>query len=449
MAKKIGIISLGCAKNLVDAEYIAGDLVAEGYELVSEDRAEILIINTCGFIKDAKKESLEVIIEQVQRKKRGEIEKIIVTGCLSQRYGSELERGIGEIDAIFGIETSGLLVDFIRGELKEKNYITKRPLKSGDTKQHRIRLTPKFYAYLKIADGCSNFCSYCTIPFIRGPVRSRKIEEIWMEAEKLAKDGAKEINIIAQDTFSYGLDLYGRVMLLELLKGLVSIDGIKWIRLLYSYPGEWESSILKFIASEDKICRYLDIPVQHINDEILRRMNRRGSGKFIREFISLLRREIPEVVLRSTVMVGFPGEGEKEFNELLDFIRETRFDRLGVFTYSREEGTASYLFDDQLPERIKKDRYKKAMELQQSISFEKNREMIGKVVDVLIEGPVEGVPFILHGRYMGQAPEVDGCMYITDGIAETGEIVKVEIIGAKQYDLLGKLFTIDRPPSNN
>ncbi len=440
MAKKIGIISLGCAKNLVDAEYIAGDLVAEGYELVPEDRAEILIINTCGFIKDAKKESLEVIIEQVQRKKRGEIEKIIVTGCLSQRYGSELEKGIGEIDAIFGIETSGLLVDFIRGELKERNYITKPRSKLLNTKQHRIRLTPKSYAYLRIADGCSNFCSYCAIPYIRGPVRSRKIEEIWMEAENLARDGVKEINIIAQDTFSYGLDLYGRIMLLELLKGLVSIDGIKWIRLLYSYPGEWENSILKFIASEEKICRYLDIPVQHINDKILKRMNRRGSGRFIREFISRLRREIPEVVLRSTVMVGFPGEGDKEFNELLDFIRETRFDRLGVFTYSREEGTASYLFDDQLPERIKKDRYKKAMELQQFISFEKNREMTGKAVDVLIEGPVEGAPFILHGRYMGQAPEVDGCVYITDGIAETGEIVKVEIIGAKHYDLLGRII---------
>lgn len=441
MSKKIGIINLGCAKNLVDAEYMAGDLISEGYELVPEDHAEIVIINTCGFIKDAKMESLEVIMEQIQRKKKGEIEKIIVTGCLSQRYGREIEKEIEEIDALFGIETSGLLVDFIKGKSRKKNHITEPKLESGKTNKQRKILTPGSYAYLRISDGCSNLCSYCSIPIIRGPLRSRRIEDIILEAKRLADEDVKEVILIAQDTFSYGLDLYGRVMLLELLKGLVSIEGIKWIRLLYSYPGEWEDSIIRFIASEPKICKYLDIPIQHINDKILQGMNRRGSGRFIRQFISRIRREIPGVILRSTVMVGFPGEGEQEFNELVDFIKETRFERLGVFAYSREEGTPSYHFDKQVPERIKKARFNKVMRLQRSISYEKNKEMIGKVIDVLIDGQLDGAPFILIGRYAGQAPDVDGCVYITEGMANKGDIVSVEIYNAEAYDLFGRIVS--------
>lgn len=440
MNYKVGMISLGCPKNQVDAEHMLAMMDAEGWEIVDYvDGCDVVIVNTCGFIDDAKKEAIENILDMVELKKEGVISKIIVTGCLAQRYKDEIVKEIPEVDAVVGIGANGDIIKTVEEVMSGVDTIEKYPPQCElPLEGQRILTTPQYWAYLKIGEGCSNRCTYCTIPSIRGNMRSRSMENIIDEAKQLAELGVKELILIAQDTTSYGLDLYGELKLPELLNELCKINSIEWIRLLYCYPDRITDELIETMKNQEKIVNYIDLPLQHADDKILKAMNRRGDQALIRSVISKLRSEIPDVVIRTTFIVGFPGEGEEEFETLAEFVNEIEFDRLGVFTFSPQEGTPAFDMEDQVDEDIKTRRGEVIMQDQYSIMEEKNNEKIGKTYRVVVED-YDGYSDSYTGRTYMDAPEIDGLVKFTSHKdLDIGDFVDVEIFDIEDYDLIGE-----------
>ncbi|MDD6704162.1 MAG: 30S ribosomal protein S12 methylthiotransferase RimO [Clostridiaceae bacterium] len=441
MEYKVGMISLGCPKNQVDAEHMLALIDAAGCEIVDYvDGCDVVIVNTCGFIDDAKKEAIENILDMVELKKEGIISKIVVTGCLAQRYKDEIVTEIPEVDAVVGIGANGDIVKTIEEVMSGVDTIEKYPPRCDlPLEGQRILTTPQYWAYLKIGEGCSNRCTYCTIPSIRGNMRSRSMENVIEEAKQLAESGVKELILIAQDTTSYGLDLYGELKLPELLNELCKIDSIEWIRLLYCYPDRITDELIETMKKQDKVVNYIDLPLQHADDKILKAMNRRGDQTMIRNVIEKLRTEIPDVVIRTTFIVGFPGEGEDEFENLAVFVNEIEFDRLGVFTFSAQEGTPAYDMEDQVEEDVKTRRGEIIMQDQYSIMEEKNSEKIGKTYKVIVED-YDGYSDSYTGRTYMDAPEIDGIVRFTsDRDLDIGDFVEVEIFDVEDYDLIGEV----------
>lgn len=441
MNYKIGMISLGCPKNQVDAEHMLALMDAEGWEIVDYvDGCDAVIVNTCGFIDDAKKEAIENILDMVELKKEGVISKIIVTGCLAQRYKDEIVKEIPEVDAVIGIGANGDIIKTVEEVMSGVDTIEKYPPQCElPLEGQRILTTPQYWAYLKIGEGCSNRCTYCTIPSIRGNMRSRSMENVIDEAKQLAESGVKELILIAQDTTSYGLDLYGELKLPELLNELCKIDSIEWIRLLYCYPDRITDELIETMKNQEKVVNYIDLPLQHADDKILKAMNRRGDQALIRNVISKLRTEIPDVVIRTTFIVGFPGEGEEEFETLVEFVNEIEFDRLGVFTFSPQEGTPAFDMEDQVDEDIKTRRGEVIMQDQYSIMEEKNNEKIGKTYRVVVED-YDGYSDSYTGRTYMDAPEIDGLVKFTSHKdLDIGDFVDVEIFDVEDYDLIGEV----------
>ena len=441
MKKKILFVSLGCDKNLVDSEMMLGMLAKSGYEFTDDERdADIVVINTCCFINDAKEESINTILEMAELRKAGSIEALIVTGCLAQRYREEIQTEIPEVDAILGTmaidEIVGTLEELRRG-VKENHYrsLDEKPLTGVD----RIVTTGGHFAYLKIAEGCDKHCTYCIIPRIRGNYRSVPMESLIEEAEQLAGKGVRELILVAQETTLYGMDLYGRKALPELLRRLCAIRDLYWIRILYCYPEEITEELIRTIREEKKICHYLDLPIQHASDRILGRMGRRTDKAQLENIIGKLRQEIPDICLRTTLITGFPGETEEDHEKLLAFVDQMEFDRLGVFPYSQEEDTPAALMEDQIPEEVKRDRYAQLMELQQEIAFEAAEAMEGRVVTAMIEGRIVDENAYVARTYR-DAPGVDGFLFVNTGRELiTGDFVKVRVTGAHEYDLIGEL----------
>lgn len=440
MNYKVGMISLGCPKNQVDAEHMLAMMDAEGWEIVDYvDGCDVVIVNTCGFIDDAKKEAIENILDMVELKKEGVISKIIVTGCLAQRYKDEIVKEIPEVDAVVGIGANGDIIKTVEEVMSGVDTIEKYPPQCElPLEGQRILTTPQYWAYLKIGEGCSNRCTYCTIPSIRGNMHSRSMENVIDEAKQLAELGVKELILIAQDTTSYGLDLYGELKLPELLNELCKINSIEWIRLLYCYPDRITDELIETMKNHEKIVNYIDLPLQHADDKILKAMNRRGDQALIRSVISKLRSEIPDVVIRTTFIVGFPGEGEEEFETLAEFVNEIEFDRLGVFTFSPQEGTPAYDMDNQVEDDVKTRRGEVIMQDQYSIMEEKNNEKIGKTYKVVVED-YDGYSDSYTGRTYMDAPEIDGLVKFTSHKdLDIGDFVDVEIFDIEDYDLIGE-----------
>ncbi|WP_061995019.1 30S ribosomal protein S12 methylthiotransferase RimO [Clostridium sp. ATCC 25772] len=434
---KVGVVNLGCDKNRIDSEIIVGK-VKEKYEVVNEpENADIIIINTCGFIESSKEESINTILE-MSRFKEENCKVLIATGCLIQRYGSELLNLIPELDIILGVNDYDKLIESVEKVLKTNKQIAYTNYSDSNINVgKRIITTGSTTAYVRIAEGCNNTCAYCAIPKIRGRYRSRKMEDIISEVKELAINGYKEIILVAQDTTSYGIDIYKEKSLHILLKELSKINSIKWIRVLYCYAEELTDDIINEFATNDKVCKYVDIPIQHISDNILKSMRRKGRKRNITENILKLRKQIPDVVLRTTLIVGFPGECEEDFNELNEFVKEIKFDKLGVFTYSQEEDTVAAEMDNQIDEGIKEERYHQIMQTQQKISKEVNKNEVGKVYDVLVESK-DGEVYI--GRNSVMCPDVDGEIFIeSKEKLKIGQFVKVKIIKALEYDLIAVL----------
>ncbi len=442
MKEKVSMVSLGCPKNLVDAEVMLGCLAKDQYEITTDEHeADIIIVNTCSFIGDAKKESIDTILDLADRKHDGRCKLLIVTGCLPQRYQEELAAELPEVDIFIGTADYPRIAGIIaekRGVAGQLRYISD-PNYIFDESLPRLKSSPAYTAYLKIAEGCSNCCSYCVIPSLRGALRSRPMDNLLMEARTLVSNGAREINLIAQDITAWGRDLPGSPNLEELIRELAKIAGLRWIRLLYAYPDGITDGLIEIIKNEPKVCKYLDIPIQHISDPILKRMNRRSTEPQIRELISRLRSEIPEIALRTSIIVGFPGETDEDFRTLLHYVEETQFDRLGVFCYSREEGTPAAGMEDQVSERVKRDRYKKLMKVQARLSFKRNRRLIDTEEEVIVEGYSDETDLLLKGRSSRQAPDIDGQVYITAGNANVGDIVRLRITDSSDYDLIGEI----------
>ena len=439
---KILCVSLGCDKNLVDTEMMLGLLNRDGHTFTDdENEADIIVINTCCFINDAKEESVNTILEMAELKKTGKCKALIVTGCMAQRYKQEILEEIPEVDGILGTSTydeiSNVLKQALGGEAHVSCFHDLNALPEVETS--RIITTGGHYAFLKIAEGCDKHCTYCIIPSLRGNYRSVPMERLLKEANELADQGVRELILVAQETTLYGVDLYGKKMLPELLHKLAEIPGIYWIRIQYCYPEEITDELIQTIREEIKVCSYLDIPLQHASDSILKRMGRRTTESAIREMIAKLRREIPDLALRTTLISGFPGETEEDHETLMRFIDDMEFDRLGVFTYSQEEDTPAAAMEDQIPEEVKKERRAEAMELQQEISLEKCQDMIGRTVLVMIEGKVADENAYV-GRTYRDAPGVDGYIFInTDQELMSGDFVHARVTGALEYDLMGEL----------
>ncbi len=439
---KILFVSLGCDKNLVDSEVMLGMLSEKGYSFTDDEaQADIIVVNTCCFIGDAKEESINTILEMAELKKTGQLKALIVTGCLAQRYQKEIQEEIAEVDAIIGTSAIDKIVETVESVLagKGENHIElldSEPL--GDKK--RVVTTGGHYAYLKIAEGCEKHCTYCIIPKVRGSYRSVPMEKLVSEAEKLAAGGVKELVLVAQETTLYGKDLYGEKKLSQLLRMLCEVSGIYWIRILYCYPEEITDELIETIKQEKKICNYLDIPIQHGSDTILRRMGRRTDSQEIRDIVMKLRSSIPDICLRTTLITGFPGETEADHETLLEFVEEMKFDRLGVFTYSPEEDTPAAEMEDQIPEEVKEDRKAQLMELQQDIAYEAAENMVGKVLYAMIEGKVADEDAYVARTYK-DAPNVDGYLFInTDKTLMSGDFVKVRVTGSYEYDLIGEIY---------
>ena len=435
-------ISLGCDKNLVDSEVMIGLLADRGYQMTDDEtRADVIVINTCCFIHDAKEESIQTILEMAEYKKTGTLKALIVTGCLAQRYQEEILEEIPEVDEVLGTTSYDKIVDAIQEALEGKSGVRIEDIDAlplPDTK--RLVTTGGHFAYLKIAEGCDKHCTYCIIPKIRGNYRSVPMERLVKEARDLAEDGVKELILVAQETTIYGTDLYGEKSLHRLLRELCKIDGIRWIRILYCYPEEIDDSLIQVMKEEPKICHYLDLPIQHASTEILRRMGRRTSREDLEEIIGKLRREIPDIAIRTTLITGFPGETKEQHEELMDFVDQMEFDRLGVFTYSPEEGTPAAQMEDQIPEEVKEDRQAELMELQQEIAFDLAEDMIGREVLVMIEGKVADENAYV-GRTYKDAPNVDGLIFVnTDEELMSGDFARVKVTGAAEYDLIGELM---------
>lgn len=437
--EKVSLASLGCSKNLIDAEQMLGILTDAGYEIVeNEEDADILIVNTCTFIESAKMESIECILELAQYKKAGKCQHLIVTGCMAQRYKEQVLTEIPEVDAVVGTNEYPDIVSVIEGLKQDGNreFCSDVPLMCQELP--RLRTTPAYTAYLKIAEGCDNRCTYCVIPSIRGKYRSRKMEDILREAEQMAQEGVKELIVIAQDTTRYGKDLYGEYKLAELLKELCRIEGIVWVRVHYCYPELVTEELLQVFKQEEKLCNYFDIPIQHCNDRILKRMGRRTNKAQITQLITRIRELIPDAQIRTSLITGFPGETEEEFEELREFIEEVRFERLGVFAYSREEDTPAYLLDGQIEEEEKQRRQELLMLVQSQISQEQNEARIGETVRVMVEDKDEIIQSY-YGRTYADSIEIDGKVFFKSNKAlQGGNFVDVEVEQALEYDLFGK-----------
>ncbi|MCD8390368.1 MAG: 30S ribosomal protein S12 methylthiotransferase RimO [Firmicutes bacterium] len=439
MSCNIALVSLGCAKNQTDGEIMLGILAEDGYSIVSDpNEAEVIIVNTCGFIESAKQESINAILEMAEYK-NGKCRLLIATGCLAERYADEILIELPEVDAILGTGDYDKIAETIKAALNGGHIVEYgHQNRNIEERLPRVLSTPPYVAYLKIADGCDNNCTYCAIPMIRGHFRSREISEIVREAGKLAAAGVKELILIAQDTSRYGKDLYGKPSLDRLLRELVKIEGIEWIRVHYFYAEAVTDELIDVMAENDKICSYIDMPIQHASDKILRRMARRTTKADMRERIAKLRAAMPDCTIRTSVIVGFPGETEEDFNELYDFVKETEFDRLGVFAYSQEEDTPAANFENQIPEEIKQERLDKIMTLQQGISLKKNKEKIGTVTEVIAEGYSEE-DFLFFGRSRADSIDVDGLVYFaSEDEVNAGDIINVKILDADEYDLTGE-----------
>lgn len=436
------MVSLGCPKNRVDSEVILGLLGDKGYELTENPAlAEIIIINTCTFIQKATEESVETILEYADYKVSGKCRLLVVAGCLTQRYQDDLKEELPEVDLFIGTGEYQRVADLVLESEAGKQIVAAGiPEYIHDYSTPRISTTPFYSSYIKIAEGCSNPCTFCIIPRLRGDYRSRSEDSIVNEVKKLAAKGVKEFNLVAQDTTAFGRDLPQPTTLKNLLEKLIAIEGLDWIRLLYCYPTLLSDELIELIAMEEKIVKYIDIPLQHIDNKVLKGMKRGTREKMIRELILKLRTRIPDVTIRSAFIVGFPGEGEKEFKNLLEFIAEAEFDHLGVFTYSKEEGTLAGDMPEQVDEKVKEERYNRVMELQQKISLERNRAHVGKKTKVLVEGLSEETDLLLQGRASFQAPDIDGITYINSGTASPGEIKEVLITEAHPYDLVGEII---------
>ena len=440
--KKVGMVSLGCPKNTVDSERVLGDLTASGYDLTPDEKdAEIIIVNTCGFIGSAKKESVEAILDMARNKTEGKCKKLIVTGCLAERHTQELLDEIPEIDHMLGVGQYPQLKNIIEDDdFTNRNHVA-TPAEYYESYTDRLLTTAFYTAYLKISEGCSNRCAFCIIPKMRGPMRSRSPESILAEAENLAQRGVKEFNIISQDTTMYGFDLALKDGLTRLLKDMAKIHGLQWIRLLYCYPTFLNSNLINYMASEEKVCRYVDVPLQHTHNEILKKMKRQETEDGVRTMLDELRFKIPDITLRTTFITGFPGETDEHFKHMLRFLCEMQFDHVGIFTYSDEEGTAAFDYPDRVPEEVKIERKNILMECQKNIVLKKNKEKVGHIKSVLVEGFDAQENYIMTGRLTSQAPDIDGQVILEKCEAEPGEIISVSITAAADYDLVAEPTT--------
>ena len=437
---KVAFVSLGCSKNLVDTEVMLRNLHKEGFEVTFEvEEAEIVIVNTCGFIESAKQESIDNILDIGELKNYGKCKHIIATGCLVERYREEVMRELPEVEALVGVGSLSKIADACRAVMRGESYTAFDDKNTSALGGGRILTTAPHTAYLKIAEGCDNRCTYCAIPLIRGKFRSRTIEDIVHEAKELDTIGVKELNLIAQDTSRYGLDIYGEYSLARLVREICKNTDIPWIRLLYCYPDKITDELIDEMRDNPRLLSYMDIPVQHISDSVLTRMNRHGGKQLIIDTVAKLRERVPGVVLRTTAMVGFPGESEEDFEELCQFVKDTRFDRFGAFTFSPEEDTEAYGMPDQIDEQVKQDRYDVLMRTQLTVAEEKSAESIGKVIEVLCDG-YDSVAEIYYGRSYADAPDVDGKIYFKakKGSVLPGAFVKVKIEEAIDYDLVGR-----------
>ena len=437
----IGFISLGCPKNQIDTEVMLRELVDAGYDITPEDiEADIIIVNTCGFIESAKQEAIDNILDVAWLKKHRKLKGIICCGCLAERYREQIFEELPEVDAVVGTGSIHNIVKAVEAVSKGEKYLSCEPNEELVLGGERVVTTPDYTAYIKIAEGCDNRCSYCAIPNIRGKFRSRKIEDIVEEAKSLEELGVKELVIVAQDTSRYGLDIYGEYSLAKLIRELTKATTIPWFRLLYCYPDKITDELVKEIATNDRVVKYIDLPIQHISDNMLKAMNRHGDGKCVRDTVKRLREQVPGIVIRTTAIVGFPGETEEDFTELCEYIKEAKFDRFGAFPYSREEDTPAYDLPDQIDEQVKQDRYDEIMALQLDIHEENNQKKIGKTVKVLCEG-FDPVAETFFGRSEADAPEIDGKVYFSSKRKpKEGEFVTVKITDAIDYDLYGEMI---------
>ena len=440
---KVGFVSLGCAKNQVDTEVMLKRLFGEGMEIVADETdADVIIINTCAFIESAKSESIDNILDVAWLKKHKKLRGIVVTGCLAERYHEEIQKELPEVDAILGIGSEYRIAEAVRAAYDKKKFISVEDKESARLGGERILTTPDYSAYLKIAEGCDNRCTYCAIPLIRGRFRSRTIEDIVAEAKDLEALGVKELNVIAQDTSRYGLDIYGEYSLAKLVCAITDATNIPWIRLMYCYPDKITDELIAEMRDNPRVVKYIDLPVQHINDRMLAAMNRHGDSAMIKDAVKRLREAIPDITIRTTAIVGFPGETVEEFEELCEFIKETKFERFGAFTYSQEEGTPAASLPDQIDEQTKQDRYDIIMGLQMNIVSELNEKMIGKLVTVLCED-YDVVSEAYYGRSASDAPDIDTKIYFTsDKRIAPGTFVKVRVKEVVDYDLFGRAVAI-------
>ena len=441
----IGLVTLGCTKNQVDSEMILGVFKSQGFNIVNQvEEADIIVVNTCGFIESAKEEAIETILEMADYKEFGKCKALIVTGCLAKRYKAQILETMPEVDLCVGVDEYERLPQILSEFFSQKRLLDQCQFTHNLDFNNRVISSNYPLAYIRISDGCDNRCSYCAIPLIRGKFKSRKIEDILAEVEGLAKQGIKEFCIISQDTSKYGLDIYGELKLAELLRKMSKIEGVKWIRILYMYLFETTDELIEEIAKNDKVCKYFDIPIQHLNDKLLKDMHRHDNKKLILERIEKIRSMVPDAILRTTCIVGFPGETQEQFDELIEGIKEIKFDRLGAFTYSRKEDTDSAEFENQIDENVKEERLKKLFDVQKDISLQKNKERIGKEYEVIVEDISEDEEYF-SCRSMLEAPDVDGRIYIKidDESAEkviVGDYAKVKIIDCDNYDLYAKII---------
>jgi ribosomal protein S12 methylthiotransferase len=439
---KCFLVSLGCPKNLVDSEIMLALLAKEGHELtMSEKDAEVIIVNTCGFIESAKEESIETILEMALQKQEGTCKALVVTGCMAQRYSQDMKKEIPEVDAFIGTGEFHRITEVLNN-LKDGETVEliSNPEYIWRSDMPRLVSTPFYYAYLKIGEGCSHKCSFCIIPQLRGPYRSRPVKDIVEEAHSLAIQGVKEIIIIAQDPTQYGYDLPDQPHLTTLLKEIEKIEGIKWIRILYLYPNSISDELLELIKESEKICKYIDLPLQHCEHKILKAMSRSGNKEDYLKLIEKIKNIIPDVTLRTAMIVGFPGETDEKFESLLDFVEKAKFDRLGAFEYSKEEGTEAATLKGQVSKKVKKERLHRIMTLQKKISLEKNKSLIGSIQEVIIENISNKGKYKVHGRTGRDTPDIDGAIYLLPSDVQPGDIVKARVTGAKEYDLFGEII---------
>ncbi len=435
----IHFISLGCPKNLVDSEVMLGQLTAKGYTLTDDSaKAEVIVVNTCAFVEDAKKEAIDTILEMAEHKKSGACRLLVVAGCLPQRYRDELADLMPEVDLFIGAGEFHRITELIEGSDAESRVHVDRLEYIYDHETPRLHTTPGHIGYLKVAEGCFHPCSFCIIPKLRGKFRSRPLESIVSEAEIMFARGVKEINLIAQDLTAYGRDI--GVDLATLLDRLAGLEGRRWLRMLYTYPHSFPDGVIRGMKEHVDLCKYIDIPIQHISDRVLKSMKREGDGNEIRRLIERLRRYVPGVAIRTSLIVGYPGETDKEFDELIDFVCETRFEHLGAFIYSPEDGTTAAKLEGRVPTEIAEARRRELMDVQRELSLGNNQKYVGRIVEVLVEGVSEESEYLLQARHEGQAPDIDGVIYINDGVAKAGEFVMCEITEAHEYDLIGRII---------